>query len=244
MQGKSSGQTTNDESFSPAGGNPVDSFPQPTLTSRDRPMEKLLQGVWRVGRTCGYGSRSDERSVGLGWDPFCSLESKKSTSDETATCWTDTCNILTIYPLFFYCLNYRPIFNILLPQFYHGSLILALDWSTVGSRLSPYYSCKPQTATASAFRNSPTQPSTWSSLEQLSTAISTVLRSIYRDLSSQHHIMDCQLQSTDVSSDDVGMDFGWHTDVYSKTIGGSWSAMNTPLTGLQCMSSGIDFKPK
>jgi hypothetical protein len=54
--------------------------------------------------------------------------------------------------------------------------------------------------------------------------------------------MDCQLQPTDVSTTDFGMDFGWHPNVYSKLIGNSQFAMNATNIGLPCMPSSLDEK--
>ncbi len=56
--------------------------------------------------------------------------------------------------------------------------------------------------------------------------------------------MDCQLQPTDIPTNDVGMDFGWHPDVYPKLVGDSGSALDFANAEKQYMTSGVDGKLK
>lgn len=56
--------------------------------------------------------------------------------------------------------------------------------------------------------------------------------------------MDCQLQPTDTRTNDVGMDFGWHPDVYSKLVGDHESALDFTESGKQYMPSSLDGKYK
>lgn len=56
--------------------------------------------------------------------------------------------------------------------------------------------------------------------------------------------MDCQLQPADMPANDVGMDFGWHPDVYSKLVGDSETALSFAEGGKQYMPSGLDEKLK
>lgn len=56
--------------------------------------------------------------------------------------------------------------------------------------------------------------------------------------------MDCQLQPTDIPTNDVGMDFGWHPDVYLKLVGDSESALDFANAEKQYMTSGLDGKLK
>lgn len=56
--------------------------------------------------------------------------------------------------------------------------------------------------------------------------------------------MDCQLQPTDIPTNDVGMDFGWYPDVYPKLVGDSESALHLANANKQYMPSGLDGETK
>lgn len=55
--------------------------------------------------------------------------------------------------------------------------------------------------------------------------------------------MDFQTRPTDLPTPDLGMDFGWQPDVYSKFIGNSHYSMDSQNTGVNDMPDQLNAKP-
>jgi hypothetical protein len=57
-------------------------------------------------------------------------------------------------------------------------------------------------------------------------------------------MMDIQMRPTELSTPDIGMDFGWQSNVYNEFTDNSHYALDGPGTGMHGMTSHLDAKPK